>query len=135
MSIAGRRHGIQARPWREALRRVGWAMVVLLAMAQVGAAAHFVLVRHALSLGQAGLIHCGDGDSPDSKKAPLSHHEGCEIFAVLCQASSVATLAPQVDAPDAVIRSWAQSGSDHDVIRAWPLFMLAPSQSPPAGAA
>jgi hypothetical protein len=110
-------------------------VVVLLAMAQVGAAAHFVLVRHALSLGPAGLVHCGDSDSPDSEKAPLSHRDGCEIFAVLCQASIVAAPTTQVEAPDAVIRAWAYVAPNQDVIRPWPLFLLAPSHSPPAGAA
>ncbi len=110
-------------------------MVVLLAMAQIGAAAHFVLIRHALSLGQAGLVHCGDSDSPGSEKAPPAHPEGCEIFAVLCQASSVATPAVQGEAPDAVVRDWAHVAPDHDISRPWPLFMLAPSHSPPAGAA
>ncbi len=111
-------------------------MVALLAMAQVGAAAHFVLVHHAVSLATGGLVHCGDDDPPGSENHGPSddRHQRCEIFALLCQASNVAGSTPTIEAPDVVVQESTYGPPDRGVIESWPIFMLAPSQPPPAGA-
>jgi hypothetical protein len=136
MKIAASHRGTQARPWRASMRRLGLAMVVLLAMAQFGAAAHFVLVRHSLSPSAGVLVHCGDDDSSGSDKhSPIkTRHQRCEIFAVLSQASNVAGPVPTIEVPDVVVQESTYRTADRDVLRAWPIFRLAPSQSPPVGA-
>jgi hypothetical protein len=119
------------------MRTVGFAMVVLLALTQVGAALHFALVQHALSPDAGALIHCDDlaTPGPSNGRAPTRSHETCEIFAVLCQATNVSTPAPALVAPSVAVHAWAPAPTGIDVVSAWPIFMLAPSHSPPGLAA
>lgn len=126
-----------SRPRRTSVRTLGLAMVVLLAMAQVGAALHFTLVRHALSPGTGLLVHCDDltAPPPNHGTTPPSSHETCEIFAVLCQATAVSSPTPALAVPDVAIHDWAAAPTDRDAARPWPIFMLAPSHSPPRLAA
>jgi hypothetical protein len=133
---AGHR-GSEPRLRCTSLRTLGLAMVVLLAMTQVGAALHFELVRHALSPVSGALVHCSDPTAPASDHAPppRDSHKSCEVFAVLSQATNVGTPAPTLGAPSIAVHDWAATPTDRDVVKPWPIFMLAPSHSPPGLAA
>jgi hypothetical protein len=133
MRIATGRSGFRAHFWRKSMRMVGLATVVLLALAQVGAFVHFALVGHALSLDTGTLVHCdyNVSPSPNDRTPPSSRHETCEIFAVLCQASTIASPVPTVATPDVVIHAWPRVPDDEALINPWPIYMLAPSHSPP----
>jgi hypothetical protein len=137
MRIATAHHGSERRLLRTSMRTFGLAMVVLLAMAQVGAALHFTLVRHALSPQAGVLIHCDElaAPGPSGGSAPRGSHETCEVFAVLCQATTVSTPTPTLAAPAVANHDWAPAPPPRDGVRPWPIFMLAPSHSPPLLAA
>lgn len=137
MRIATGHHGSEPQRLRTSMRTLGLAMVVLLAMAQVGAALHFTLVRHALSPQAGALVHCDDLAAPGPSDLPARRgsHETCEVFAVLCQATTVSTPTPALAAPDVAIHDWALAPTHRDVVRPWTIFMLAPSHSPPLLAA
>jgi hypothetical protein len=137
MSIAAGHHGSGPRLERTSLRTLALGMVVLLALTQVGAALHFALVRHALSPGASVLVHCDDHATPGpgNERPPRRSHETCEVFAVLCQATNVSSPTPALVAPSIAIHEWPPSTTGTDTARTWPIFMLAPSNSPPGLAA
>jgi hypothetical protein len=129
--------GFVARRRTTSTRTFGLAMVVLLAMTQVGAALHFALVRHAVSPVSGAIVHFGDPTAPASDHAPPTNdaHTACEVFAVLFQATTVNTPTPTVGVASLAARPWAPSPTAMNVVMPWPIFMLAPSHSPPVLAA
>jgi hypothetical protein len=137
MRIAAAHRGSEMRLRRTWMRTLGLAMVVLLALTQVGAALHFAMVQHALSPDASVLVHCDDltTPGPSNGPAPTRSRETCEIFAVLCQATDVSAPAPALVAASPAVHEWSPAPTDSDVVSAWPIFMLAPSHSPPGLAA
>ena len=125
--------GSVARRRATSTRTLGLAMVVLLAMTQVGAALHFALVRHAVSPVSGAIVHCSEPTAPVSDHAPPLNdaHTSCEVFAVLFQATTVNAPTPTIGVPSLAARPWAPSPTTMNVVIPGPIFMLAPSHSPP----
>jgi hypothetical protein len=121
---------------RGSLRRASLAIVALLAVAQVGAFLHFSLVRHAFSSQTSTLVHCGE-EAPacprgQERTPPISRHETCEVFAALHQAASHSACTPSLGAPDFVVQVCVGVPPEGVVVTPWALYLLAPSQPPPA---
>ena len=133
MSIATGHDRFEARVQRRSLRRVGFAMVVLLAVAQIGALLHLSAVEHVLSPNTDALVHHRPDipSSPIDSPAPDSHHETCEIFAFFQQASNVTLPIPTIGAPTVFVHDWPSVPASGVTGRAWPIYRLAPSNSPP----
>jgi len=123
-------------------RAVAGAVAVMLALAQLLAVSHFILVPHSLSLKTGKVVHCcneasshklpGSGDHERHREVP---DDECQVFAVMHQAAILSvcdpSIVPEVVEFDGVPVPWAEDL----LVSQRVLWLLAPSRSPPVSRA